>query len=110
MKLLERIKHYFNNDRVTFLFSVNVAELQHTVKTHYGADFNASRYLDRFFDLRVPLSKPKAELLLKNADYSLMDCIDFDIVGTSAGYSQRPYLTISNFFITHHSLQKGLQA
>ena len=80
VKLLERIKHYFNNDRVTFLFSVNVAELQHTVKTHYGADFNASRYLDRFFDLRVPLSKPKAELLLKNADYSLMDCIDFDIV------------------------------
>lgn len=86
VKLLERIKHYFYNDRITFLFSVNIAELQHTVKTHYGSDFNASRYLDRFFDLRVPLSKPKAELLLKNADYSIADCIDYDIVIAAYDY------------------------
>lgn len=86
VKLLERIKHYFNNDRVTFLFSVNIAELQHTVKTHYGADFKASRYLDRFFDLRVPLSRPKAELLLKNADYTIMECIDFDMVIAAYDY------------------------
>ena len=46
----------------------------------YDAVFYASRYLDRFLDLRVPLSRPKAELLLKNADYSIMDCIDLDIV------------------------------
>lgn len=80
VKLLERIKHYFNNDKVTFVFSVNLAELQHTIKHHYGADFNASRYLDRLFELRVPLTKLNAELLLKNADYSTMDCIDYDIV------------------------------
>ena len=55
VKLLERIKHYFNNDKVTFVFSVNLAELQHTIKHHYGADFNASRYLDRFFDLPIKL-------------------------------------------------------
>lgn len=55
VKLLERIKHYFNNDRITFVFAVNLAELQHTVKNHYGTDFNASRYLDRFFDLPVKL-------------------------------------------------------
>lgn len=55
VKLLERIKHYFNNDRITFVFAVNLAELQHTVKHHYGTDFNASRYLDRFFDLPVKL-------------------------------------------------------
>ena len=86
VKLLERIKHYFYNDRITFLFSVNIAELQHTVKTHYGSDFNASRYLDRFFDLRVPLSRPKAELLLKNADYTIMECIDFDMVIAAYDY------------------------
>ena len=60
VKLLERIKHYFNNDRVTFLFSVNLVELQHTIKKHYGSDFNASRYLDRFFDLHVTL--PPADM------------------------------------------------
>ena len=65
VKLLERIKHYFNNDKLTFVFSVNLAELQHTIKHHYGADFNASRYLDRFFDLRIQLPQPDMERYLK---------------------------------------------
>ncbi len=55
IKLLERIKHYFENPNVTFVFSVNLLELQHTLKNYYGVDFDASRYLDRFFDLRVSL-------------------------------------------------------
>ena len=55
VKLLERIKHYFSNDRITFVFSVNLEELQHTIKQCYGNDFDACRYLDRFFDYRLPL-------------------------------------------------------
>lgn len=58
VKLLERIKHYFNNDKVTFVFAVNLAELQITIRKYYGNEFNASRYLDRFFDLRVTLPSP----------------------------------------------------
>ena len=61
IKLLERIKHYFNNSRITFVFSVNVAELQHAVRNHYGSDFDASRYLDRFFDLRIDLPPAKMD-------------------------------------------------
>ena len=60
VRLLERIKHYFSNYRITFVFSVNINELQHTIKQYYGADFNASKYLDRFFDLRISL--PPADL------------------------------------------------
>jgi hypothetical protein len=60
VQLLERIKHYFSNDLVTFVFSVNLEELQHTIKQYYGNDFDACRYLDRFFDLRVSL--PPANL------------------------------------------------
>lgn len=55
VKFLERIKHYFTNDRITFVFSINTKELQHTIKRHYGDDFDACRYLDRFFDLRISL-------------------------------------------------------
>ena len=58
VKLLERIKHYFDNNRITFVFSINTDELQSTIKKHYGNDFNACRYLDRFFDLRVILPPP----------------------------------------------------
>ena len=55
VKLLERIKHYFTNDRITFVFSVNTYELEKTIRKYYGNDFDASRYLDRFFDLHINL-------------------------------------------------------
>lgn len=55
VRLLERIKHYFSNDRITFVFSLNIEELQHTVKCFYGEGFDACRYLDRFFDYRISL-------------------------------------------------------
>lgn len=55
VKLLERIKHYFSNDRITFVFSVNIYELQHTIRKFYGDNFNGGHYLDRFFDLRISL-------------------------------------------------------
>lgn len=57
VKLLERVKHYFENDHISFVFSTNIKELQHTIKRYYGSDFNAYKYLDRFFDLRISLPK-----------------------------------------------------
>ena len=61
VKLLERIKHYFVDDKITFVFSVNVDELQYTIRKYYGEGFNGSRYLDRFFDLRVSLPSPNMQ-------------------------------------------------
>ena len=55
VRLLERIKHYFENENITFVFSVNIFELQYTIKKFYGNEFNGARYLDRFFDLHVQL-------------------------------------------------------
>lgn len=57
VRLLERIKHYFTNEDITFVFSVNKNQLQHTIKQHYGNDFAAYNYLDRFFDLTVTIPK-----------------------------------------------------
>jgi len=56
IKMLERIKHYFDDERIIFVFSVNLQQLQHTIKAYYGAEFDATRYMDKFFDLRVSLS------------------------------------------------------
>lgn len=55
IRLLEQIKHYINDDRVMFVFSVNIDELQHTIKKYYGNGFDACRYLDRFFFQRISL-------------------------------------------------------
>ena len=55
VQLLEKIKHYFDNERITFVFAVNLQELQHTISNYYGNAFDSCRYLDRFFDLRISL-------------------------------------------------------
>lgn len=53
--LLEQIKHYLCDDRITFVFSVNIVELQHTISHYYGESFDSCRYLDRFFDIRIAI-------------------------------------------------------
>lgn len=53
--LLEQIKHYLCDDRITFVFSVNLVELQHTIRHYYGEAFDSCRYLDRFFDIRIEI-------------------------------------------------------
>lgn len=75
VNLLERIKHYFTDDRITFVFSINSAELSKTVRNYYGTDFNGCRYLDRFFDFRIPLTpvdSQKIISLLRIDEYSLL--------------------------------------
>lgn len=53
--LLEKIKHFISDDRIIFIYSTNKSQLIHTVKKFYGQDFNASLYLNRFFDLQFSL-------------------------------------------------------
>lgn len=78
VKFLERIKHYFSNDRVTFVFSVNISELQHTVKHYYGEGFDACKYLDRFFDYRIEL--PTANMTKYYQEIGLDESYTFEII------------------------------
>jgi len=88
IRLLERIKHYFDDERVVFVFSVNIAQLQHTVKPYYGDGFDATRYLDKFFDLRVSL--PEVDY-----DRYLRKC--FPIIQSSF-YCDRTYAEVIKHF------------
>lgn len=87
VKLLEQIKHYMEDDRIIFVFSVNINQLQHTIKHHYGNNFNATKYLDRFFDLQVKL--PKANMMkfyenmgLNNSENYTINTICVSIIET----------------------------
>lgn len=64
VKLLERVKHYFDNENVTFVFSINATELVETIKQFYGANFDGGRYLNRFFDFCIPLPKGNIQQFL----------------------------------------------
>ncbi len=57
IEMLERIKHYFDDDRIIFIVSVNREQLIHSISKYYGANFDSTGYLDKFFDRNVYLPK-----------------------------------------------------
>lgn len=57
VKLLERIKHYFTDERIVVVISTNMVELSNTISGMYGYKFSSSVYLDKFFDVRLELPK-----------------------------------------------------
>ena len=63
IELLERIKHYFDDERIIFVIAVNKEQLIHTISKFYGMSFNSTGYLNKFFDINVYL--PEIPLYLK---------------------------------------------
>ncbi len=55
IEMLERIKHYFDDDRIIFVASINREQLIHSISKCYGMNFDSTGYLDRFFDKNVYL-------------------------------------------------------
>lgn len=85
VKLLERIKHYFSHEKVVFVFSCNTSELQHSIKSLYGNDFDAYRYLDRFFNIRLQLSN------VDFGDYTSMFSLETNFVNESIAQMAKLY-------------------
>lgn len=52
---LERIKHAFSVEGVSFVLGLNQGELARSVRGAYGSEFGGRRYLDRLIDLRYRL-------------------------------------------------------
>ena len=55
MRLLERIKHYFNNDKMIIVVSTNLNELSNIISTVYGNKESSVKYLGRIFDCKFEL-------------------------------------------------------
>lgn len=111
VQLLERIKHYLCDERITFVFSVNLGELQHTIKHYYGNTFDACRYLDRFFDMR--LSLPPADKtafyrkigldsnhVLEDVSQKVIDTYNMELREVTRFYRQ---VKIEAYKLTHNS-------
>lgn len=55
VELLERIKGYLDNPKIMFIFSIDIYQLQYTIKKVYGEGFNGIYYLEKFFDMQMNL-------------------------------------------------------
>ena len=83
VKLLEKIKYFFNDERFIFVFSTNMIQLQHTIEKYYGYNFNGGYYLQKFFDYQLELPEINIEhyinyqimLIPTNSSYYVDDVI-----------------------------------
>lgn len=105
VKLLERIKHYFNSENVTFVFSVNKEQLQYTIKQYYGNDFNAYKYLDRFFDLTINVPKCDIENYIGIICKNNLE-VPINIATFIAKFFVMPLRNISHYFDSLNILLK----
>lgn len=73
LELLEQIKHLFSVQGITFLLVLNRGQLENSIKARYGADIEASVYLQKFIKLWVTIprkfdrSNIDAEAFIKHA-------------------------------------------
>lgn len=60
VRLLEGVKHLFDAPNVCFVFSTNMNQLAASMQAIYGPNFDAARYLKRFFSFEylLPTAKP----------------------------------------------------
>ena len=64
--LLERVKHLFEVEQVAFVFATDTEQLQHSIVGAYGANFDAFRYLKRFFDATYEFEPALTEAFAEN--------------------------------------------
>ena len=63
LEMLERIKHYFDDDRIIFIVSVNKEQLIHTILNYYGNGFRIQNFIPCFFASSTQSSSPSKMLL-----------------------------------------------
>lgn len=97
--MLERIKHFFNDDRVSFVFSTNSEQLQYTIQSYYGSGFNAGRYMDKFFDLRIALPEADFDRYIQGLNFQ----------NTKYIYDRIGYLVIKHFHFQMREIARYIQ-
>ncbi|MDE0238445.1 MAG: P-loop NTPase fold protein [bacterium] len=71
LKVMETVRHLFDVPGVVVVLAANLKELCHTVRSIFGPSFTADRYLRRFSDQHVLLTKPDEKHLFEFLEHTL---------------------------------------
>jgi hypothetical protein len=61
LDLLEKIKHFFQVEKIHFVLGVNAAQLENSVTYAYGVGIDSKTYLQKFIQISVPLVDTSTE-------------------------------------------------
>lgn len=65
IQTLEIVKHLFDVEGLTFILSLDMTQLGHSVKSLYGEGIDSEGYLIRFFDYILNLPNPAIEIIIQ---------------------------------------------
>lgn len=77
IKLLEQIKALFASRNVILVISTDALQLSHAVRGLYGQSFDAEKYLERFYDMRVELSGVESIRYLRYIGFDDQDSYNY---------------------------------
>lgn len=66
VELLEALKHFYNNSKLSILVVTNNRQLSYTIKKYYGNDFDGYGYLNKIYDTVITLGIDNLENYVKN--------------------------------------------
>ena len=66
IKLLEEMKHLFEISGIVFVVATDSQQLCHSIRAVYGNEFDARKYLRKFFDRTYVFRQPKKHNFVKN--------------------------------------------
>lgn len=107
VQTLEIVKHLFNIHGLVFVFSLDILQLSHGIKSVYGYDFDATGYLERFFNM-IDLLPTSYNYRSINLNLELFGMTSFNNTSNNAiqkilkyfGLSMREVKTVcSNYYI-----------
>ena len=55
---IERVKHLFSVPNICFILITHLSEFEKTIGSAYGTGFDARKYLEKFYHLRIKLPEP----------------------------------------------------
>jgi hypothetical protein len=65
IRLLERIKHFFNVQNIIFILGIDKEALSNSIRVIYGEQTDINGYLTRFIDLEYKLKESNKEIFIK---------------------------------------------
>lgn len=65
VKLLETLKHFYNNPKLSIIVVTNNRQLSYTIKKYYGSDFDGYGYLNKIYDSVITLGIDNLENYVK---------------------------------------------
>lgn len=119
VEVLEVLKHFYSNNKITIIVSTNNLELSNTIRKYYGNGFDGYGYLNKFYDFIISLDIQDIKLYIQRKYHKLIDTHIFDdmsyLVMDYFNFSLREcnkymiiYNILDNYFKKQYSFNKNI--